>query len=188
MATLMRATWRPLPAWPHPPRKRIYGQRFRTEWAAALDDIEREIAMMGGNDVLIGVVVDESAIGISGQLRAGGRTRFGHRGVELSFDVPKGPRHLFFTDAYDDVGQNLRAISLGLAALRAVDRYGITSGAEQYAGFAQLTAGGPSADRGAMLVERAGGLTEALKRHHPDHGGAAGDFADVQAYRKRAGF
>ena len=38
---------------------------------------------------------------------------------------------------------NLRSIALGLKALRAVDRYGVSRRGEQYAGFrAALTAGG----------------------------------------------
>lgn len=184
----MRATWRPLPAWPYPPVRRLEGSRLRAPWETALDRLEDEIARLRGSDVVIGVVVDEGQISFSGQLKAGGRTRFGYRGVEVSFDVPKRGRLVFHTDAYDDVTANVRAIGLGLEALRAVDRHGITAGAEQYAGFAMLSAGGPDAARGAALVEAAGGLTQALKKHHPDHGGTAEAFADVQAYRKRAGF
>lgn len=82
---------------------------------------------------------------------------------------------------------NLRAISLGLTALRAIKRYGITSTEEQYAGFAQLTAGGPDPVRGKRLVDEAGGVAEALKVNHPDHGGSAAAFADVQAYRQSIG-
>lgn len=182
----MRATWRPLPAWPYPPSRRLSGARFRSGWEGALDLLEAEIGQLRGADVVIGVVVDESQIGFSGQLKSGGRTRFGHRGVEVSFEHPKLGRRVFHTDAYDDVTSNLRAIGLGLEALRAVDRYGITTSGEQYAGFAMLPAGDERAVRGRRLVEEAGSLSEALKRAHPDHGGTAEAFADVQAYRELA--
>jgi hypothetical protein len=152
-----------------------------------LDRLEDEIDKLKGSDVVIGVVVDEAQIGFSGNLKAGGRTRFAHRGVEVSFDTPKRGRLVFHTDAYDDVTANLRAIGLGLEALRAVDRHGITSTDEQYAGFAALGPGGPDPLRGKLLAERHGSVAEALKRTHPDHGGDPHDLADVQAYRKSIG-
>jgi hypothetical protein len=139
--------------------------------------------MMGGRDLLIGIVADADQWRLSGTLRANARTN--HPGAEVSFEAD-GRRLIFFTDAYPSVAANLRAIGLGLDALRAVDRYGITSTGEQYAGFAAITAGGPDPLRGKMLVERAGGVTAALKAHHPDHGGKASDFADVQAFREAA--
>lgn len=176
----MIAVWRPLPRWPHPPRTKRSDQ-FKSSWVQTLHELEAEISALGGSDLLIGVVADPSQFTIAGTLR--GNAKILHPGAEVSFDA-KGQRLTFFTDAYPFLGSNLRAIALGLKALRAVDRYGITSTAEQYAGFAALPAGGPDASRGKLLVERAGGVTEALKRHHPDHGGSASDFADVQAYRE----
>jgi hypothetical protein len=183
----MRATFRPLPTWPHPPRRRISGSRFRTGRDGALETIEQEVSYLKGGDVVIGVVVDAEHISFSGILKADGWRKLRHRGAEVSFDVPGRGRLVFFTDAYDDVVQNLRAIGLGLEALRAVDRYGITSSAEQYAGFAMLAPGGPDPARGKQLVDAAGGLTQALKKHHPDRGGDERDFVDVQAYRQQVG-
>lgn len=181
----MRATWRPLPAWPYPeiPAK---PSNFEVSWEKTLDDLEREIGLAKGTDVLIGVVANDDQFRIDGTPRTGFKVRY--RGAEVSYDSPDRGRVVFHTDAFRTLQENLRAISQGLTALRAIDRYGITTSGQQYAGFAQLTAGGPSADRGAALVAAAGGLTEALKKHHPDHGGEAAAFADVQAYRKRAGF
>jgi hypothetical protein len=163
------------------------GARLRAHWETVLDRLEDEIDKLKGSDVVIGVVVDETQIGFSGNLKAGGRTRFMHRGVEVSFDTPKRGRLVFHTDAYDDVTANLRAIGLGLEALRAVDRHGITSTDEQYAGFAALGPGGPDPARGKVLAEHHGSVAEALKRTHPDHGGDPRDLADVQAYRKSIG-
>jgi hypothetical protein len=157
---------------------------MRSGWEASLDKIGEEVEHLKGSDVVIGVVVTESQISMSGALKSGGRTAFGHRGAEVSFDTPKRGRLVFHTDAYDDVTQNLRAIGLGLEALRAVDRHGITTSAEQYAGFQMLTSGVTPVERGRELVTAAGGLTAALKRHHPDAGGDAADFAAVDAFRK----
>jgi hypothetical protein len=69
----------------------------------------------------------------------------------------------------------------------AVDRYGITTTAEQYAGFLQLETTAPNAGRGRKLVEQAGGLKQALLTNHPDQGGDPRRFADVQAYRSQVG-
>jgi hypothetical protein len=117
-----------------------------------------------------------------------------HPGIELSFDVdqrivPSAPngRLVYATDCCDYWQHNVRSIALGLQALRAVDRYGITRRGEQYAGFAALPAGGPDRERGKRLVEAAGSLREALQKHHPDHGGLDRDFIDVVAYKEAVG-
>lgn len=161
----------------------MIGDRLRASWEASLDRLEDEIRLAKGSDVVIGLVVTEDQISFSGQLKAGGSTRTQHRGVELSFEKD-GRRVVFHTDAYDTVTANIRAIGLGLEALRAVDRHGITTSGEQYAGFALLGSGGADAYHGRQLVEAAGSLTAALKTHHPDHGGRRSDFDDVQAYRQ----
>lgn len=63
---------------------------------------------------------------------------------------------------------NVRAIGLGLQALRAVDRYGITSGREQYRGFAELPSGiavpagwSMSVEESAKFICRHAGMSEA---------------------------
>lgn len=182
----MKATFVSLPAWPYPPRPQATTP-FRMGWDDALDSLEREIELVGGDDVLIGVVLDPAYIGISGKLKVGWFTKLRHVGAEVSFSTPDGKRLAFHTDGYKELRQNVRAIAAGLEALRAVDRYGITSSAEQYAGFAQLAAGGPDPARGKVLVEREGGIRAALMRYHPDRGGNDRDFADVQAYRESVG-
>lgn len=181
----MRATWRTLSAWPHPqrPQQNDLFKKVKNAlgWDRVLQGLDWELERHGADDVVIGVVAPATALSISGQLRH--RSQVTHPGAEVSFEA-HGRRLVFHTDAYDSLQSNLRAITLGLEALRAVDRYGITSTAEQYAGFAQLTAGGPDPERGRMLVERAGGIREAQRRHHPDAGGEQRDFVDVEAYRK----
>jgi hypothetical protein len=182
----VRATWRALPAWPYEQRPPS-SSSFRTSWDGSLAKLEQEIARIQGDDVVIGIVCEPSEISFSGALKSGARARLAHPGAEVSFDHPDRGRVVFHTDAYKTLHFNLHAIALGLEALRAVDRHGITSSAEQYAGFAQLTAGGPDPARGKLLAERHGSIAEALKKTHPDHGGDARDLADVQAYRKSIG-
>jgi hypothetical protein len=180
----VRATWRPLPAWPYPPRPKQRDQ-FDSTWSQTLNLLQAEIEMVDGRDPIIGIVADNSQFNLDGQLR--GNAKVNHPGAEVSFDSG-GRRLVFYTDAFGVLQSNLRAIALGLKALRAVSRYGITEGlGAQYAGFAQLSDGGPDPARGKMLVEKYGSVAEALKRTHPDQGGEPRQLADVQAYRKLVG-
>jgi hypothetical protein len=61
--------------------------------------------------------------------------------IQAAADPAK--RLVYATDACEHWQHNVRSIALGLEALRAVDRYGISRRGEQYAGFrAALTSGG----------------------------------------------
>ena len=190
----MNLTFRPLPAWPYPEQPHR-PPLFKVSYSDTLEQLEREIQAVHGDEVIIGLVVDSDQIRLDGRMRADAKV--GHPGVELSFEIPDGRRLVFHTDVHNQptrwVGggpartpwqDNLRAIALGLEALRAVDRYGITSTAEQYAGFLQLE---DRVEKGRRLVEEAGGITAALKRHHPDQGGDPRAFQAVQAYRQLTG-
>lgn len=180
----MQFTYRPLPTWPHPSTPatdRRSRWTFKADWSDTLAKLADEIGKLDGHDVMFGVGLRPEDIRMDGLPRANARP-LSHPGVEISFDSRHG-RLTYATDAHEDWKHNVRAIALSLEALRAVNRYGVSKRGEQYAGWAQLTAGGPDATRGQQLVERAGGLKAALMSHHPDHGGAARDFADVQAYR-----
>jgi len=147
--------------------------------------LEREVRMLQGGEIVIGIGLHERDIRLDGRPRADARPPL-HPGVEVSFDSKYG-RLSYATDVFHTWQDNLRAIALGLEALRKVDRYGVSKRGQQYAGFAQLSAGGPDADRGKALVEQAGSIRDALYKYHPDHGGNQRDFVDVQAYRKAVG-
>jgi hypothetical protein len=157
--------------------------------------LRREIDMVSGRDPVIGVATFQNNIRKDG---AGliSDAKLLHCGAEVSFDRPLGrnyQRVTFHTDArrsYVDrrrnFNGNLRAIALGLEALRAVNRYGIATTGQQYAGFAALTAGPGKEELGRELVERYGSVNAALRATHPDTGGdtaSARDFDAVQAFR-----
>lgn len=196
-------TFRPMAAWPYeeqPARPATY----KVSYDRMLKDLSDELELLGAVDVVIGLVTRGGAadLRLDGMLRA--RTQVDHVGVELSFTalgigvpVGKGERFIYHTDIHkggwrEHYGHlpwhdNLRAISLGLESLRAVERYGITQTGQQYAGFAQLPAGASeSAERGrTILNDRFGGdITQALWDLAPDRGGNEQDFKDVLAYRQ----
>lgn len=179
-------TFRPLPRWPYPEthdrRSRI---TFKAAWSDTLALVRYEIERLDGRDVVIGAAFREEDIRLDGMPRSGAREPW-HPGIEISFDSPHG-RLVYATDVCAFWQHNVRSIGLGLEALRAVDRYGITRRGEQYAGFLKLETSQASPERGRELVEEAGGIKQALMRHHPDQGGDPRRFADVQAYRQLHG-
>ncbi|HEY8819559.1 MAG TPA: hypothetical protein VIM25_12175 [Candidatus Limnocylindrales bacterium] len=201
----MKVTLRPLPTWPYPPTEPRRPAQFRSngryvdgEWHPGkgrisydqtLRDLESEIGAIAKTraevEVTIGIGLTEHDVRQDGSPRANARP-VGHPGVEISFESRYG-RLTYATDVFDDWRDNVRAVAKGLEALRAIDRWGVAKRGQQYAGFAQITAGGPDPAKGKALVERAGGIRQALMLHHPDHGGQARDLADVVAYRESIG-
>jgi hypothetical protein len=179
----MRYVFRPLPVWPYPDTsERRSRWTFKAPWSSTIELLERELRMLDATDLVIGAFFREQDIRLDGLPRSGAREP-SHPGIELSFNSPHG-RLVYASDACDRWEHNVRSIALGLEALRAVDRFGITRHGEQYAGWKQLTAGGPDVDRGRQLIREHGGARQALMATHPDHGGDPADFADVQAARE----
>jgi hypothetical protein len=195
-------TFRALTAWPYPEQD-AEQDRFESTYDQTLALLRREIEAIGGRDAIVGVVTYASHIAKRGDGILAD-TKVLHGGAEVSFDIPEGRgsrRVTFHTDARrsywsgptgnrKNFESNLRAIALGLEALRAVNRYGITTTGQQYAGFAQLTAGPSQEQLGEELVRQFGSVNAAMRATHPDTGGetaSARDFQAVLAYRDRNG-
>jgi hypothetical protein len=182
---MIDARFRPIPVWPGPTPadQRRSRWTFKAGWQSTLDLLDRELRHLGASNIMIGCGLREQDIRIDGWPRSGVREP-AHPGVEVSFDTQHG-RLVYATDVCERWEHNVRAIALGLEALRAVDRHGITRRGEQYAGFKALPPGsGPNAQRGLELIERHGGVPAALHATHPDHGGSDRDFRDVIAARE----
>lgn len=185
----MRTTFRPLPVWPHPETKPRKWDKFDSTYRQTLDLLEYEIEKLGGREIVVGAGFRPSDIRLDGLPRANARQEpYTHPGIEVSFDSRYGPQ-VYAVDRFEDWRANLRAIALGLKALRDLDRWGFARRGQQYAGFAALAAGETLLERGRRLVETAGGVREALKAHHPDVGGTTDDAAAINAWaaRLRAG-
>lgn len=203
----MRLIYRPIDSWPGKLTSagaRTYSP-FDANWQSTLQILGRELAALDVEEAVVQLAVAENAIRLDGTLR-GDRKPPEHPGVILSFDPPSiGPLRYacdrFVARSYstmrDSWRHNLRAIALGLEALRKVERYGIGSRGEQYVGWKQLGSGTPmpaarmSVDEAARLlcdataaeigedpadVERVASVANALwreaaKTHHPDAGG-----------------
>jgi hypothetical protein len=187
-------TFRPLGAWLDPVTDpRASSARFRARWDDTIKLLSRELDHLDARNVVVQVDVEEQELRRDGMLRH--YAKVGFPGVRVAFDSRHGPL-LYATDAYDQVWSgtmpgwqaNVRAIALGLEALRAVDRYGITRRAEQYQGWKAITAGDPymptTREQAQALVDSYGGLRAALRETHPDRGGDAGEFQRVLAARR----
>lgn len=181
----MRLTFRPLPNWPHAVTSPRRSAHFRSTQSQTLKLLEFELIQLHALGVVVGAGFRDSDLRLDGTPRADrSQAPHLHPGVEISFESKFG-RLTYATDQFEDWRHNLRAIALSLEALRAVDRYGVSKRGEQYAGWAQLPAGGPDPERGRVLVEHAGSLAAAMFKHHPDHGGDQRDMVDVLAFRDR---
>lgn len=158
---------------------------FSASWSSTVNLLAKELRAHGARNAVLEIDFRESDLRLDGLPRADRHARTDS--IVLSFEatrVPDKPHLRYEVGTFADWRANVRAVALGLEALRAVDRHGVTRRGEQYAGWKALPSGnGADADRGRELIRQHGGIREALMATHPDHGGNAQDFADVQAAR-----
>lgn len=131
-------------------RTHFSGKHRRSQFAASWPTTERllltEVAHLRGKDLVIEVDASEADIRLDGRLRASARPAT--PAVRVAFDSVHGPL-TYATDVFATWQDNVRAIALGLEALRKVDRYGITKRGEQYAGWKAL----PSSAAGEPVMD-----------------------------------
>ena len=130
-------TFRPIDNWPHEKTQRPRSSAFKTPYNRTLELLDKELIMLSVRRAVIQIDLPESKIRIDRLPRSGARPDY--QGVIFSFESKYGPLR-YATDVFDFWQDNLRAIALGLEALRKVDRYGITKKGEQYTGWKQLPA------------------------------------------------
>lgn len=191
--------FRPLDSWPRERRSSHDRSPFSATWISTVELLERELTQLGASNGVILVDCSELDIRLDGTYPKAD-ARVGYPGVVVAFDSTHGPLK-YVADRFRAWQDNVRAIALGLEALRKVDRYGITSRGEQYTGWAALPAGegsGPStfAEAVAFVAEHSGSTEEqvtasprtawlvAAKRLHPDQGGDADLFRQLQRARE----
>jgi hypothetical protein len=188
---MLDARFRPLPKWMRKPDLGWERPRFRTAYNKALDALEYELDKLYARDVFI-----EAGFQL-GQLRNDGWPRGGqkptHPGIVLYFTTQDGAME-FPCGTYENFEANLYAIALTLENLRAIDRYGVTLGHQQYRGFmaieaapkqltveqavefVALASGLPSRDVFSSAEAYRGAYRAAARRLHPDVAGTPDGF------------
>lgn len=113
----------------------------RTEigWTTTKWELLDELRRIRVRDAVLQIAVSDRDIRVDGELRADARPTM--PGVVLSFVHPKQGPLAFACDKWTTWQANARGITKALEALRLVERYGITSTGEQYAGWKELPSG-----------------------------------------------
>lgn len=115
--------------------------RFDSNWPSTQALLEREIRLLKGKNLVIEVDVREGDLRLDGQLKA--KAKASSPAVRIAFDSMHGPM-LFQCDRYsggpwnnkmESWQHNVRAITLTLEALRAVERHEAINSGQQYTGF-----------------------------------------------------
>lgn len=167
---------RPLGPWGRPITKdRRTSATFRAPWNDTVTMLKAEAYALGAVLVVVQIDAQADQIRRDGMLKATAKVEF--PGVKVSFGSRHGPL-AYATDVYEHQHAgampgwqaNVRAIALGLVALRSVDRYGITRSGEQYRGWTALSdkpfaheATMSRATAEAVLLDAAGIPDQALK-------------------------
>jgi len=184
----------PMSTWPYRETRQRRQSAFTASWSDTRALLERELQAVDlrGAAALRLVTTDTAAVRRDGMLRRDARVL--HPGVALSFTCRHGAL-TYPCDAFVGSSRglaswqaNVRAIALGLEALRKVDRYGIAGLGEQYDGWRQIGAGTGAAEttpfasaaEALAWVQRQCGEPEAPAKRamrlaslklHPDVGG-----------------
>ena len=152
--------FRPLKTWPkeQPKLARLHSS-FKTAWPHTLDKLEHELKKLRAANIIVEAGFARADIRQDGWPISGREPE--HPGVILKFIKQDQGELSFPCGNYHLWRANIHAIARTLENLRAIDRYGVTLGHQQYAGFAQLAA--PESQR-AMTVEEAAGLVVGIAR------------------------
>ena len=138
---------RPIDNWPdkETPQDERRSSPFRSMWSSTKHLLARELEHLEATEVVLGLDVLQHQIRNDGKLREGARPATPR--VILAFESSLGPLK-YWCDRFTGWGgvkdwqENLRAIALGMEALRKVERYGIAKRGQQYAGFKALPGSG----------------------------------------------
>lgn len=198
---------------PPPPAQGIPAQ-FEASWSATVELLARELRELGAEQIVIELAdVTDSDFRIDGLPRSNARigdpvrVSFNSRYGPLRYETGRFTRR-YYRSSLDGWQCNIRAVALGLEALRKVDRYGITKRGEQYTGWKQLPVSTDPADAiqsehvARRIILSAAGVQEedhdaaydmealakrAVKAVHPDRGGDETEFRKVQRAREVLG-
>lgn len=184
----MRWRWRPIDKWDREETEERKRSPFDAPYSNTLRLIDKELRLIDAANVVVMADLRESDIRVDGGLRERSTPRTPR--VILAFDSQHGPLK-YACDRFTHWQANLRAIALGLEALRKLERYGIAGRGEQYTGWAQLgsgiamSAGMSRREAVAVMIDLTSDGGDLYSDSDLDDDGAPGPFLD-DAYRQGA--
>jgi len=153
----------------------------------ALGRLQLELDRLGARDILVSTNVELRLDG----LPRSGRNAPEDPGAAVYFKLKGKPRCLA-CDKWRSVADNLASSAAHVDALRAIDRYGVGTLDQAFAGYAQLPAApvdwwivlGIPATSGPEEIDRA--YKALARKHHPDVGGDPSQMAKLNQARDLA--
>lgn len=169
--------------------KGLWKQNQLLTVAQAIDRLQIELGRLGASREILSTNLD---------VRLDGLPRSGQRepqdpGAAVYFQLQGQPRCLA-CDRWDRVADNIAAIAAHIEAIRAVDRYGVGTLDQAFAGYAALppsasdwrTVLGFAADDRPTVDAITQRYRERARRTHPDAGGSHDAMATLNAARDAA--
>ena len=138
------------------------GSQFSAAYSATETLLRTELGHLDTRSAHLQVVAPPGQVRRDGQLRAEAKVE--HPGVVLTIETGEHGTLVYETDVFgprwglslrESWKDNLRAVALGLEALRKVERYGIAQRGQQYAGFRELGSGIPMGAAGPLPMNEA---------------------------------
>jgi hypothetical protein len=160
------------------------GARFKTVLGAAIKNIQSEVSLLGGSELVISSNLPLRRDGAP-MARAG---YIGDTGVAVYFTLLKRPM-CFACDRWHGIDHNMQAVAKTIEALCGIERWGSGSMVEQaFTGFAALPAPeqpwrilGVSSN--ATKDEVRAAYRQLASDHHPDKGGDEQKMMIINAAR-----
>ncbi|MCC5632883.1 J domain-containing protein [Nostoc sphaeroides CHAB 2801] len=180
-------TWTTI--YPRTPQHKREAARFEVNFSTARNDLLNELRLLGAKNIIISSNVPT---------RQDGLPYARHKepddpGVAVYFKI-KDKSYALCCDRWRKVKHNLRAIGLHIAAMRGMERWGVGSVEQAFAGYQALS---PQASErkwwevlgvspGASDEEVREGYRKLARQHHPDNGGSDEQMAAINAAYEQA--
>ena len=176
--------------WPRNEHRREAG-KFKAESWRVIRDLQREISLLGGRQIVItsNVAVRQDGLPYADSLRR----KIDDPGLAAYF-LRKSKQMVFACDRYDSPIKNARAIALTIAAIRGIERWGATSMLER--SLSAFEALPPPCDWRKILgfgVGEPAGPAQVTQRFrdlaakaHPDVGGSSDEMMRLLEARNAA--
>lgn len=180
--------------WPRTQNPQSSSFRPGSPYGEAID-IQRQLRLMGATNI----VVNSNMMYKNDGMPYARQGNIEDTGVAVYFTL-NGTEQCIPCDKWRSIGENLRAVNKTIEALRGLDRWGAKEMVNAaFRGFKALPAAielGPSGRPWHEVLEVSPDaspevILAAYKRlafkHHPDHGGEAGKFEELQRALKESG-